>query len=87
MAHTDACKIQATQFMKKLVDRGMSVTKASQITEKESDGIPAETLRYWWYQINKEVSAEIVENSTMFTTPQNHSQISENQVCARNLQW
>lgn len=80
MAHTDACKIQATQFMKKLVDTGMSVVKASEVTEKESDGIPAETLRSWWYQINKEVAAKTVENSTPHPTHDNSSETPDNQV-------
>jgi DNA-directed RNA polymerase subunit RPC12/RpoP len=41
MAHKDACKIQTTQFAKKLID----------------NGIPASTIRRWWYEVIKETAA------------------------------
>lgn len=45
MAHTDACKIQVTEFVKKLTEKGLSINKACEAAEKESDDIPAETIR------------------------------------------
>jgi hypothetical protein len=62
MAHTDACKIQATQFVKKLVNNGLSVSDACKETERESDGIPAETIRRWWKEIELRMSDELVKN-------------------------
>jgi hypothetical protein len=62
MAHTDACKIQATQFVEKLVNNGMSVEKACAETERESDGIPAETIRRWWKEIKIGTTRKLVKN-------------------------
>ena len=50
MAHTDACKIQTTQFTKKLIDKGISDNKAIKLTAKEAD-IPEGTVRRWWYEL------------------------------------
>ena len=51
MAHTDACKIQVTEFVKKLNESGISINEACRQAEQESDGIPAETIRRWWKEI------------------------------------
>ena len=51
MAHTDACKIQVTEFVKKLNKSGISISEACRQAEQESDGIPAETIRRWWKEI------------------------------------
>jgi transposase-like protein len=77
MAHTDACKIQVTQFVKKLTEKGMSINQACQEAERESDGIPAETIRYWWKQIQKETTEKVGENSPTFPTPLNPCEIPE----------
>jgi hypothetical protein len=76
MAHTDACKYQVCEFMKRLVDKGIPITKASVQTEKESDGIPAETVRRWWYEIQKETT-EVFKNEQSNPTPQEHKEIQE----------
>ena len=79
MAHTDACKIQVCQFVEICTERGMSVNKACLEAEKESDGIPAETVRSWWYESQKETK-KVVENSTPTPTTGNNEEKQENQV-------
>jgi phage N-6-adenine-methyltransferase len=78
MAHTDACKIQATQFIKKLIEAGLSINEACKKTEVESEGIPAETLRRWWYQVQNETD-KLFKNEQHNTNNQNHSPIPGNQ--------
>jgi hypothetical protein len=73
MAHTDACKIQVTEFVKKLTTTGLSVNEACKVVEQESDGIPSETIRRWWKEIKAETAKELVKNDQPSTTPQNHS--------------
>lgn len=68
MAHTDSCKIQVIQFTKKLVNNGVSIREACQITEKESDGIPAETVRRWWKE-TAEAEKQWVKNDPSTETP------------------
>lgn len=80
MAHTDACKIQVTEFVKKLTEKGLSVNKACKEVERESDGIPAETIRRWWKEIEKKVRAELVKNDQPLPTPENIITIPNNQV-------
>jgi hypothetical protein len=80
MAHTDACKIQVTEFVRKLADKGMSINKACEVAEKESDGIPSETIRRWWKEIKTQTAAELVKNDQPLPTPENSPQIQENQV-------
>jgi phage N-6-adenine-methyltransferase len=77
MAHTDACKIQASQFIKKLVDSGLSINEACRKTETESDGIPAETLRRWWYELGRQTKEELFKNEQARLTIENNSQIKE----------
>jgi len=47
MAHTDSCKIQVLQLVKRHTDKKVSERKACEAVEIESDGIPAETIRRW----------------------------------------
>jgi transposase-like protein len=73
MAHTDACKYQVCQLVERLVKNGQSVNEASKHVQVESDGIPAETIRRWWRQIQEEAKG-LVKNDqqpeTPATTPQ-----------------
>lgn len=62
MAHTDSCKHQVCQFVGKLTKEGMSVNQACKETEIESDGIPSETIRRWWKEIQKDTERELVKN-------------------------
>lgn len=62
MAHTDACKFQVCQFVEKCVQNGMTVNEASKHAQVESDGIPAETIRRWWKEIQNANSEELVKN-------------------------
>jgi len=73
MAHTDACRYQTIQFAKKVKkEKGVSTNKACQITEIESDGIPAETIRRWWKEIEAEEKNEgLVKNDQEEATTQN----------------
>ena len=77
MAHTDACKYQVVQFVGKCKDNGMSINQACKEAERETDGIPAQTVRSWWYEAQKETE-RVVENSTMGATPQSDSEIPAN---------
>ena len=54
MAHTDACKIQVSEFVKKCTKSGLSLNKACKEAQRESDGIPAGTIKRWWYEIHPE---------------------------------
>jgi len=58
MAHTDACKIQCTEFTKKCVDAGMSLNQACKQTELESDGIPANIIKRWWYEVTNKIDKQ-----------------------------
>ena len=78
MAHTDACKIQVTQFVEKLTEKGMSVREACESAEKESDGIPAATIRRWWHEIKKEVQDRFKNEPVPITSSLN-KQIAEKQ--------
>lgn len=80
MAHTDACKIQVTEFVRKLTDTGMSVNAACKEVQRESDGIPAETIRRWWQEIKARTAEELVRNDQPPPTPENQSEIPDNQV-------
>lgn len=71
MAHTDACKFQVCEFVKKCVDNGMSVSAATKEAERESDGIPAETVRRWWKTIQNEAQRGLVKNDQPPQTPAN----------------
>lgn len=61
MAHTDACKFQVCQLVEKLVVKGESVNAACKVAQTESDGIPAETIRRWWKDIQNEAQG-LVKN-------------------------
>lgn len=79
MAHTDACKIQATQFAKKLIDNGLSMNDAFRETERESDGIPASTIKRWWYEIQA-THTDRFNNEPAAPTQQISTEIPDNQV-------
>lgn len=68
MAHTDACKYQVCQLVERLVKAGQSVNEASKHVQVESDGIPAETIRRWWRQIQDEANG-LVKNDQQPETP------------------
>lgn len=78
MAHTDACKIQATEFTRRLITNGMSLNKACKVTEKESDGIPASTIKRWWYEVTGTVNNQF-KNEPPQLTPPPSDEIQENQ--------
>ena len=68
MAHTDTCKTEVTQLVKRKTDSGMAVREACKEAEVETDGIPAETIRSWVYGLQKkeeEGEDRVVENSTI----------------------
>lgn len=83
MAHKDACKYQVQQFMKKLVTSGMAISAAAVQTEKESDGIPAETCRRWWYEVQKETD-ELFKNEQQEPTPQDNKESGQKHVGGNN---
>lgn len=70
MAHTDACKIQVTQFVKKCCDGGLALNEACRHAEQESDGIPSSTIKRWWYEVNKETSEQF-KNEPQDATAEN----------------
>ncbi len=70
MAHTDACKYQVCQFVEKLTEEGMSVNQACKESEIESDGIPSETIRRWWKEIQKEAEVKLVKNDQPLESPE-----------------
>lgn len=73
MAHTDACKYQVTQLVEKLTEKGLGITKACEETEIESDGIPASTIKRWYYEIQKE-SSKMNSDEKPTVTPQPDSE-------------
>jgi hypothetical protein len=79
-AHTDACKIQVIEFVRKLNNEGMSILAACAEVERESDGIPAETIRRWWQEIKKKTAAELVKDDQSPPTPLNPPENPDNQV-------
>ena len=83
MAHTDACKIQVCQLVKRCTDNGMSILASCKAAQKESDGIPARTIQRWWYEILKESEVETAEEGVFkneqFPTPSPSTEIPENQ--------
>lgn len=79
-AHTDACKIQVTEFVRKLNNEGMSILAACAEVERQSDGIPAETIRRWWKEIKAKTAAELVKDDQPSPTPLNPPSIQDNQV-------
>jgi hypothetical protein len=74
MAHTDACKIQTTEFVEKLVRGGMSVERACEETERESDGIPARTIHEWW----KQIKLGMIRKQREITPSKNHPYPEDN---------
>jgi phage N-6-adenine-methyltransferase len=74
MAHTDACKIQTTEFVEKLVRGGMSVERACEETERESDGIPARTIHEWW----KQIKLGMIRKQREITPSKNHPYSEDN---------
>lgn len=78
MAHTDSCKIQVRQFVKRLVENGMSVNRACQETERESDGIPAETIRRWWKETQFETMKLVKNDQKESKTPTDQGPTEEN---------
>jgi hypothetical protein len=63
-------------FVKKLTEKRLSVVQACKAAERESGGIPAETIRSWWKQIQIPIK-KVGENSPTHTTT---SINSENQL-------
>ncbi|RJR40882.1 MAG: hypothetical protein C4576_19370 [Desulfobacteraceae bacterium] len=59
---------------------GKSYRAIGRETQRESDGIPAETIRYWWKQSQKETEEIVGENSPPHSTPPPSNKIPENQV-------
>jgi len=79
MAHTDTCKMEVLNFVKKIKEaKGCSINAACQEAFHESDGIPAETIRRWWKEAQKETE-ELVKNDQLPTTDANPSENPEKQ--------
>lgn len=70
MAHTDACKYQVCQLVEKLVVKGESVNAACKVAQEESDGIPAETIRRWWKDIQNEAQGLVKNDQRPKLTPE-----------------
>ena len=79
MVHTDACKIEVLQLVKKRTDKGLSVRAACEEVEIETDGIPAETIRSWYKEQQKVVTEEVGENSPTDVNPQSDNETPNNQ--------
>jgi hypothetical protein len=57
----------------------MSVNAACKEVQRESDGIPAETIRRWWQEIKAKTAEELVKDDQLSTTACNPSETQDNQ--------
>jgi hypothetical protein len=68
MAHGDACKIEVMQIVKNIMDKKrITLHAACKEAEKESDGIPAATIRRWHREF-KEATEKLLKNEQPPTT-------------------